>query len=83
MPADIATYLQQNSDQLTEEYKNAYPRFALTDVSREAVTKLEEVIEALKQQAAEIERLKTRIADVEAKGNILAELKTVLTKVVS
>jgi hypothetical protein len=52
-------------------------------VSREVVTKLEEVIEALKQQAAEIERLKTRIADVEVKGNVLAELKTVLTKVVS
>jgi integrase len=83
VPADIATYLQQNSDQLIEEYKNAYPRFALTDVSREAVTKLEEVIEALKQQAAEIERPKTRIADVEAKGNVLAELETVLTKVVS
>lgn len=66
VPADIATYLQANSDQLTAEYRSAYPRFALSEVTREAATKIEEMTQIIKLQQKQIEELSERLKILES-----------------
>jgi hypothetical protein len=66
VPADIATYLQANSDQLAKEYRQAYPRFALTEVNREAASKLEELAQMVKIQQQQIKELTDRVRTLES-----------------
>jgi len=55
VPADIATYLINQSETLMEEFRNAYPRFSLTGYANrnhDRISELEESNKRLKEQYA-------------------------------
>lgn len=72
VPPDILTYLQDNTDQLREEYEGAYPRFSLTEytnsTAREKLKDLEAEIADLK------EALKKREIEASARRSAMDEM---------